>query len=152
VRLARPDDHEALLAFWLALVEHHERLAPASHSAPNLREVLASELRRGVTRARCRVLVAERGEERVGFLFAEIESGGGASDSQAAGWIHELWVEPEARGCGVASALVAEADAFFRARDVRRVSVRVESGNANALEYWGRRGFLDRARILERVT
>lgn len=151
VRAARPDDHEAILAFWLDLIEHHRRLAPLHTSAPNIREVLATEIRRGASRARCSLLVGERAARRVGFLFAEVEPSGGAGDD-AAGWIHELWVAPDERGRGTASALLAAAESFFAARGVRRVSVRVESGNAEALRYWTRRGFGDRARILERVT
>jgi ribosomal protein S18 acetylase RimI-like enzyme len=149
--VAREDDHEAILAFWLDLIAHHERLSPARASAPNLREVLAGEIRRGMTRARCRLLVAERADARIGFLFAEVESRGD-TDPEAAGWIHELWVAPDERKRGVARALVTEADAFFAAHRVRRVSVRVESGNADALRYWTRLGFGDRARILERET
>jgi GNAT superfamily N-acetyltransferase len=140
-----------VLAFWLDLIEHHRRLAPVTAPAPNLREALGREIRRGSSRARCRVLVAERGERRVGFLFAEVEPGGGGDDP-AAGWIHELWVVPDERGRGAAHALIQEAEAFFAAHGVRRVSVRVESGNADALRFWSRRGFADRARILERLT
>jgi aminoglycoside 6'-N-acetyltransferase I len=150
VRAARAEDHEVLLAFWLELIEHHRRLAPADPPAPALREVLGQEIRRGLARARCQVLLAERQGRAVGFLFAEVEPGGSGADPSPLGWIHELWVVPEERRRGVGSALCAEADAFFRAREVRRVSVRVESGNADALEYWARRGFADRARILER--
>ena len=122
-----------------------------SPSAPNLREVLSQEIRRGSSRARCRLLVAERASARVGFLFAEVESDGVEGDP-GAGWIHELWVAQEERGRGTAAALLTEADAFFAASGVRRVSVRVESGNADALRYWAKRGFGDRARILERLT
>jgi len=111
--------------------------------------VLASEIRRGTERQRCRLLV---GGERLGFLFAEVEPAGAPGDASPAGWIHELFVVPDARGRGIARALVAEADAFFAARGVQRVSVRVESGNAEALRYWQERGFAERARILERFT
>jgi ribosomal protein S18 acetylase RimI-like enzyme len=152
VRAARADDREAILALWLDLIEHHRRLSPEHASAPNLREVLASEIARGSSRARCRLLVAERGARRIGFLFAEVEASGSPGDDAGAGWIHELWVAPDERERGAANALLAEAEAFFAASSVRRVSVRVESGNADALRYWARRGFGDRARILERVT
>lgn len=111
--------------------------------------MLAGEIRRGTERQRCRLLVAERGHARVGFLFAEVEPGAGSSDGTS-GWIHELFVVPDERGRGVAQRLVAEADAFFAARNVQRVSVRVESGNTEALRYWQDRGYTERARILER--
>jgi diamine N-acetyltransferase len=152
VRPARADDHEAILGFWLDLIEHHRRLAPGDAPLPVLRDVLANEIRRGTSRARCQVLVAERAGERVGFLFAEVEPEGAAADPSPLGWIHELWVVPDERRRGAASALVAATDAFFQAHGVRRVSVRVESGNAEALRYWSRRGFADRAHILERQS
>ena len=109
-------------------------------------------MRRGLQRQRCRLLVAEREGARIGFLFAEVEPAGTPGEGASAGWIHELFVAPEARGRGVARALVAQADAFFAAHHVQRVSVRVESGNTEALRYWRERGFAERARILERVT
>jgi GNAT superfamily N-acetyltransferase len=152
VRGARGDDHAAILELWLALIEHHRRLAPLAPPTPGLREVLASEIRRGTERQRCRLLVAESGGERLGFLFAEVEPAGAPGDGSPAGWIHELFVVPDARSRGIARALVAEADAFFAARGVQRVSVRVESGNAEALRYWQERGFAERARILERQS
>jgi diamine N-acetyltransferase len=152
VRSARAEDREGLLALWLDLVEHHRRLAPLDPPASSLREVLGEELARGIARARCSVLVAERGSRRVGFLFAEVEADGRAGGAQASGWIHELWVVPDERRRGVARALVDQADAFFAARGVARVSVRVESANQDALRYWSRRGFGERARVLERLT
>ena len=151
IRGARADDHEAILGLWLDLIEHHRRLAPQNPPAPNLREVLASEIRRGLQRQRCRLLVAERAGARIGFLFAEVEPAGEPNEGASSGWIHELFVAPDARGRGVARALIDQADAFFAANRVQRVSVRVESGNAEALRYWRQRGFAERARILERV-
>ena len=83
---------------------------------------------------------------------AEVEIGGGSHAESAPGWIHELFVDAPHRGRGVAARLLAESDAFFAARGAKKVSVRVESSNSEALEYWGRRGFGERARILERVS
>lgn len=114
--------------------------------------MLAGEIRRGTERQRCRLLVAESGSQRIGFLFAEVEPGGPPGDVSPSGWIHELFVVPDARGRGVARALVVQADAFFAARGVQRISVRVESGNVEALRYWRERGYAERARILERFT
>lgn len=112
--------------------------------------MIASEVRRGARRDSCRLFVAENDVRLLGFVFAEIEGAGpGASDPPPA-WIHELWVEPEYRRRGIGGRLLAEAEAFFDARDVSRLSVRVESANRDGLEFWGRRGFAERARILER--
>jgi ribosomal protein S18 acetylase RimI-like enzyme len=134
------------------LVEYHRRLAPAHPPTPALREVIAAEIRRAAARSRCCLLVAARGARLVGFAFAEVEAGGAEANGALSGWVHELWVVPEERRRKVASALLREADAFFAARGVRRVSVRVESGNTSGLRFWEELGFGERARILERQS
>ncbi len=118
---------------------------------PGIASVITSELRRAAERDSCRLFVAELDAKPVGFLFAEIEAGAGPGGEPPPAWVHELWVEPDFRGRGLAAALLAESDAFFASRGVTRVSVRVESRNAPALEFWARQGFGERARILERA-
>jgi len=141
-----------VLALWLQLIDHHRRLTQDYPVLPGIRDVIAAEIRRAAARDSCRLFVAELGERLVGFAFAEIEPAAGLSGEPPPAWIHELWVEPEQRGQGVAARLLAESDAFFSSRGVRRVSVRVESSNGAGLDFWTRRGFGERARILERVT
>ena len=115
-----------------------------------IREVIASEIRRGVQRDSCRLFVAEEEARVVGFLFAEIESSNSAPSEPPPAWIHELWVEPEARGAGTGARLLREAETFFAERGVARLSVRVESANEVGRSFWERHGFAERARILER--
>jgi ribosomal protein S18 acetylase RimI-like enzyme len=114
--------------------------------------VIASEIRRAATRDSCRLIVAELEGRLVGFLFAEIESAGEPNSEPSPAWIHELWVEPKLRERGIAAKLLAESDAFFASRGVKRILVRVESSNTAGLDFWARLGFADRARILERVS
>ena len=141
-----------MLALWLNLISHHRALSDEYPVLPGIAAVISSELRRAAARDSCRLFVAELEGELVGFVFAEIEGGAGPGAEPAPAWVHELWVEPAERERGVAAQLLAESDAFFAARGVKRVSVRVESSNAPALEFWARRGFGERARILERVS
>ena len=141
-----------MLALWLNLVSHHRTLSEDYPVLPGIASVIASEMRRAAARDTCRLLVAELESQLVGFLFAEIEAGAGPGAVPAPAWVHELWVEPLFREQGIAAQLLAESDAFFASRGVSRVSVRVESSNAAALEFWARRGFGERARILERAS
>lgn len=136
---------------WLNLIEHHRRLTPEYPVLAGIREVITNEIRRGCAREGCRLFVAERAGALIGFLFAEIEAGPGPGGEPPPAWIHELWVEPAERKHGVAAQLLVESDAFFARHGVRRLSVRVESSNAEGLAFWSRRGFGERARILERL-
>ena len=141
-----------MLALWLNLIAHHRELSPDYPVMPGIASVIASEIGRAAARDLCRLIVAELESRVVAFLFAEVESGAGPSGEPPPAWIHELWVEPEYRAQGIAAELLAESDAFFASRGVKRVSVRVESSNAAGMEFWARLGFGERARILERVS
>ncbi len=150
IRRARAEDKPALLDLWLRLVEYHRRLTPEFPAMAGIREVIASEVRRGVQRVSSRLLVADDAARLVGFLFAEVETSNAPTTEPPSAWIHELWVEPERRGSGVGARLLREAETFFAERGVARLSVRVESANEVGRSFWERRGFAERARILER--
>ena len=59
-------------------------------------------------------------------------------------------MEPKARSGGLGRALVDASLAFFRARGTRRLAVRVERGNLEALRFWQALGYATRAQLLER--
>ena len=145
----RPAEAESVLALWLELVDHHRRLDPGYPSSRNLLPALRRELARAMQEPRCRLFVAEVEGQLCGFLLAEIEREGDEG-APPGGWIHELYVEADQRGRGIGSRLVADAQAFFAEWAGSRVCVRVEARNPEGLRFWQRRGFAERARILER--
>ena len=149
VRAATPADRDALISMWLELVLHHRRLDPDYPRVPGVRGALLAEIERGLEASSSRIWIAEREGAPLGFVFAEVEHRGGAA-SLGPAWIHELYVEPDARRAGVARALVEQALGFFAAHGQVRYSVRVESGNDVALGFWRRLGFQEKARILEK--
>jgi GNAT superfamily N-acetyltransferase len=134
VRPMREAECESVLALWLDLVDHHRSLDPSFPAARGLVPALRRELERALR-----------------FALAEVE--GEAAPEAALGgcWIHELYVEPAARGRGVGSQLVARAEEFFAQHGSSRVSVRVEALNRAGLRFWRGRGFGERARVLERA-
>lgn len=155
IRPAIAPDRDRIVALWLDLIEHHRRLDPSFPPLPGILRLLQREIRRGLRGGGCLVLVAESDAALLGFLFAEIESGGSgrpavAGTADGFGWVHEIYVEPGARLRGVGRALLEHAAEFFSGRGQTRVAVRVESGNPAALRFWERSGFRERARILER--
>jgi GNAT superfamily N-acetyltransferase len=153
IRRARLSECDVVLDLWLRLIDHHRHLDPDYPVPSGLRPGLRSEIDRGLTRAGCAIWLALAGAP-VGFCFAELDPGSPRGDGPATGWIHELWVEPESRGRGVAAALVEQARAFLIERNPR-IAVRVEAANGDALGFWRAQGFRERAHVLEldaRVT
>ena len=149
VRSARAQDRTRVLGLWLDLVEHHQRLDPAYPSLPGLRGYLLREIDRGIARPGCWLGLADADGGAVGFLFAEVQKAE-RGDGSGSGWIHELYVEPGQRRRGVASALLEGAVDFFKQCGAVAVSVRVESSNELAFQFWNRHAFVERARILTR--
>jgi GNAT superfamily N-acetyltransferase len=64
-------------------------------------------------------------------------------DAEDAGIVNlfQMWVAPEARGRGVAAALVDEAVAWARSIQARLVRLGVVSGNQAAIQLYTRKGF-----------
>lgn len=149
ISLATARQRDAVLDLWLELIEYHRRLDPSYPTLPALRETLGRELDRALRAARSRVFVADVSGAACGFLIAEIEADR-PPGSGGTCWIHEVYVREGLRRCGIGSALVARAEAFFQESSGGRRSVRVEARNRAAQRFWKRAGFSERARVLEK--
>ena len=57
------------------------------------------------------------------------------------GHVHHVWVEPRARGRGVARALLADAEAWFREQGVGWVELSYQPTNKVAAKAWATLGF-----------
>lgn len=153
IRRMTAGDQSVVLRLWLELVDHHRALDPDYPPVPGLPTTLARELERAARLESCRVLVADCEGHVRGFTIAEIEEGRQGDPPERGGcWIHELYVEPAFRQRGFATALVTRAEAFFAEHGGLRTAVRVESHNRASYRFWQRRGFVERARILEKST
>jgi GNAT superfamily N-acetyltransferase len=152
IRPARASDRRCLLQLWQGLIEHHRGLAPKLPGLDPKPDALRTEIDRGLASPACKVFVAEAGDRAVGFLFCEIDSSGRASaEGGGVGSLHEMYIRPSWRRRGVARALVRVALEWLQELGVKRISVRIEAANPEALGFWRRQGFEDRARVLERT-
>lgn len=81
-------------------------------------------------------LVAEHGSTPVGLTWAK-------ADAANAGLVEllQVWVAPEARGQGIAAALLREAIRWARTRGARAVTLDVTQGDTPAVRLYLREGF-----------
>lgn len=100
-------------------------------------------LAREAVRDRALVLVSEAGGVAVGYLYATDEDTSWEDLRPPCGYIHDVWVEPEARGSGAATALVQRACAIFAERGSPRVVLMTASPNAAARALFQKLGFRD---------
>lgn len=106
-----------------------QALAPDSWSTRMMRSTVS-----GIDRA----LAAERDGQLVGLAWAKVDA-----DDPTLVNLFQMWVAPEARGQGVAGALLAEAVRWSRARGAQALRLGVNSANATALRLYERAGFVD---------
>ena len=81
-------------------------------------------------------LVAELGGTAAGLAWAKVDAGDPSLVN-----LFQMWVAPEARGHGVAAALLDAALAWARAMNARAMQLGVVCGNDAALRLYERAGF-----------
>ncbi len=84
------------------------------------------------------VIVAESGSRLVGMA-----SGGRAPVDENAAGLYSMWVEPAARGSGVAAAIVAAVIDWAREAGYPVMGLGVTTTNARAIALYERLGFVD---------
>lgn len=87
------------------------------------------------------VLVADRGGEIVGYVYAAIEPRSWKELREEAGFVHDVVVAEGGRGKGVAAALLNAAFEWMRERRVPRVLLWTASPNDRARRLFERLGF-----------
>jgi GNAT superfamily N-acetyltransferase len=92
-------------------------------------------------------MVAEREGAVVGYVYAGIEPQSWKELRDAAGFIHDVVVEPGVRGHGIATRLVEAAAEWLEARGAPRIMLWTADQNATARRLFARLGF--RATMIE---
>lgn len=101
-------------------------------------ETWAARLARSTTSGIDRALAAEANGMLVGLAWARED----AVDSSIVN-LFQMWVAPQARGRGVAAALLDEAVRWATGRGAKAVQLGVTCTNAEALRLYERAGFVD---------
>jgi ribosomal protein S18 acetylase RimI-like enzyme len=142
VRPITPGDVAPVAALAEKLVHLHHAFDPERFFVPDrVAEGYAWWFTKELARDEVVLLVAELDGRLVGYVYARLEERDWNMLLDAAGAIHDVWVEPEARGHGVARALLAEAAASLRAKGAPRVVLHAAAKNAEAQTLFESLGF-----------
>ena len=96
-----------------------------------------------------RILVVEHDATLVGFICVVTALRNDSPDDPATfAWVHDVFVRPDHRRQGIGAALLADAEAFVRARGARELRLGVLDRNTNARALYYRLGFRDYVRVL----
>jgi ribosomal protein S18 acetylase RimI-like enzyme len=143
VRRATRQDLPVLGRLGALLTRLHHEFDPTRFIAPrgNIEAGYAQFLGTQLDDPDTAVLVAERAGVVVGYVFAAIEPFSWKELRDAAGYVHDIVVDPDARQHGVAGALMEAAVAWVRTKHVGSVVLGTAAANAAAQRLFTRLGF-----------
>jgi ribosomal protein S18 acetylase RimI-like enzyme len=139
IRRLRPDEWRELRALRLRALADAPDAFGATLAEAEGEPDAAWQLRAGS--ADRVVVVAERDGRLVGMA-----SGGRAPVDETAAGLYSMWVEPGARGTGVAGAIVAAVVEWAREAGYPVLGLGVTTTNARAIALYRRLGFVDSGR------
>ena len=143
IRRAAPTDTVALGRLGALLLRTHYEfdrqrfMAPGENSEQGYGWFLGTQLRD----EDAVVLVAERDDEIVGYVYASLEPASWKELREAAGFIHDVAVDERGRRGGVATALIEAAVEWLRNRGAPRVVLWTAERNDAAQQLFARLGF-----------
>ncbi|HEX3596606.1 MAG TPA: GNAT family N-acetyltransferase [Polyangiaceae bacterium] len=142
VRSMGVEDLDAVGRMAAALVRYH-------YALDSKRFLLVEGVEQGYKRyfasqlddAKTILLLATRGQTRVGYAYARVESRDWNALLDAHGALHDIFVDPDARRGGVATALLNEVRARLTAAGAPRILLSTAVQNEAAQRLFERHGF-----------
>ena len=142
IRACRQDDLPAVARLAAKLVHQHHAFDAARFFLPErVEEGYAWWFGRELARAEVVLLVAELDGRLAGYVYARLEERDWNALLDACGALHDVWVEPEARRAGVASALVGAALGALAEKGAPRVVLHTAAKNEGAQRFFEKLGF-----------
>jgi GNAT superfamily N-acetyltransferase len=137
------------------IVEHqdfHRDLEPAWPAGASIVDDYVAFLEAQCAGHDGRVFLAARDGAVIGFICAVASVRNDSPDDPAPfAWVHDIFVKAAHRRQGVATALMAEVEAFARARGAKELRLGVLDRNADARALYQVRGFRDYTRVLTKA-
>lgn len=119
------------------LMSNHVHFRLSRHAPELARQRLLTQL----DDPDARILLAQRGTKRVGFLQASILGRNPMFPKEEVGLIENMFVEPGLRRARIGTDLLQHAVAWFRSRKVRAVEAVTSGTNPDATTFFGSHGF-----------
>lgn len=142
IRSATADDLPFVLPMVAQTCAFHQRIAPAKYPfRPEPEKSYIRWLGSQINQPRSVFLAADLDQRIVGFLIATVDVEIPIYTVKEYGFIHDVWVEKDARHHGVGRALILEMVARFRAIGVPQIRLDVVATNTAAEQLFASCGF-----------
>jgi ribosomal protein S18 acetylase RimI-like enzyme len=153
IRRATGSDRPWLVTAMAGISDHERTLHDSRRPGADCADAYLSQIEAAIADHGGAILIAARGEERLGciaFHVAHEVNAAETPDSNVFGYVSDLYVVESARGQGLASRLLAEAERHFRAAGLRRMRIGSLAANASAVRAYHKFGFNAYELVLEK--
>ena len=129
--------------------DFHRALEPSWPEGPAIVGAYVAYLEHACATHDGRILLADLDGDVAGFVcVASALRTGEPSDPATFAWVYELYVRAVYRRRGIATALMAEAEAFARGRGAKELRLGMLDRNVDAFSLYRARGFRAYTRVL----
>jgi len=143
IRPARPEDLPRLVELWKELMDFHRELDPFFTRRPDGHERWRQFVSANMASDRWLVLVAEVDHEPAGYLMAALQECPPVFITTEYGFVQDVAVNAAHRRRGIASALYARCEEWFREKGVRRLELNALAVNELSTAFWRQMGYGD---------
>jgi GNAT superfamily N-acetyltransferase len=140
VRTAQPEDLSSLADFAAALAAQHGEYDPSRFVVPS-RNVFHSFFNEQLTNPGATILVAEQDHNVLGYAFLRLEPPSLVDLADETLWLHDIYVQPTARGHGAGRVLLQRVVDVTRQRGKRKILLKVSPRNDTAALAFSTAGF-----------
>ncbi|HEY8696101.1 MAG TPA: GNAT family N-acetyltransferase [Rhizomicrobium sp.] len=144
IREARlPDDKPACLSFIAGLQRYEHRFEPDRRIDAAVAADYFAVLTKRVTEQQGRIFIAEMDGAAIGWAVFVVERNAiyVVEDERTYGYVAELFVNEEVRGCGIGRALIAACEAEGRALGLKLMMIGVLAGNRRTASIYAQAGY-----------
>jgi GNAT superfamily N-acetyltransferase len=141
VRRAAKEDAAKIAEFSVALAEQHYGYDQRRFTRLITRDGAAAFYGSRVDAENAAVFVAEVGGSVVGFAYMEYEPVLYAELATRVAWLHDIYVEPDARHCGAGRDLIDAVNDEAKRQGADKVLLSVSVQNSDGQQFFERNGF-----------
>lgn len=141
IREATPADLPGLVELWIEFMDFHADMRTRFVRSPDAAERWAAYIGPKLVEENVCALVAEDQGGLVGYLVGLVVEYPPIVVERRFGFVQEIAVTASRRREGIGRALYARAEAWFRARGLPHVEIRLDSDNALSRAFWTSQGY-----------
>lgn len=143
IRPAGMDELEKVIPLWKEMMAFHAGLDPRFRPVPGTEGDFIEYLRAGLETGEGMVLLAEQGEEVVGYIVGHIKSNPPVMLPPLFGYVSDIFVASARRRKGLGRDLFESLKEWFREQGVEHIELHVWHNNSLAQAFWRKMGFRD---------